>query len=191
VRRIWKGLAPPSKPSASIRKRPAISRSAVSARSAASSISPPANSETAIGLDGGFAQAHFGLGQAYAAAGDRQRLGTASDRAIGLDPHDPHSWTFYHDRAEACFALGHLAEAERFSRIAVGLPNASHFAHATLVAIMGASRKSDGTATAIARLRRMKPDYALAAAAEELGHHANQSFVGEYLAGLTRAGLAA
>jgi len=147
--------------------------------------------ETAIGLDGGFAQAHFGLGQAYAAAGDPASALAPLDRAIGLDPHDPHSWTFYHDRAEACFALGRLAEAERFSRIAVGLPNASHFAHATLVAIMGASRKSDGTAAAVARLRRMKPDYALAAAAEELGHHANQSFVGEYLAGLTRAGLAA
>jgi DNA-binding SARP family transcriptional activator len=147
--------------------------------------------ETAIGLDGGFAQAYFGLGQAYAAAGDPAAAVVPLDRAIGLDPHDPHSWTFYHDRAEACFALGHLAEAERFSRIAVGLPNASHFAHATLVAIMGAARKSDGTAAAVARLRRMKPDYALAGAAEELGHHANQSFVGEYLAGLARAGLAA
>jgi DNA-binding SARP family transcriptional activator len=147
--------------------------------------------ETAIRLDGGFAQAHFGLGQAYAAAGDPAGALAPLDRAIGLDPHDPHSWTFYHDRAEACFALGRLAEAERFSRIAVGLPNASHFAHTTLVAIMGASGKSDGTAAAVARLKRMKPDYALAAAAEELGHHANQSFVGEYLAGLTRAGLAA
>ena len=147
--------------------------------------------ETAIGLDGGFAQAHFGLGQAYAAAGDPAGALAPLDRAIGLDPHDPHSWTFYHDRAEACFALGRLAEAERFSRIAVGLPNASHFAHTTLVAIMGAAGKSDGTTAAVARLRRMKPDYALAAAAEELGHHANQSFVGEYLAGLTRAGLAA
>jgi hypothetical protein len=37
----------------------------------------------------------------------------------------------------------------------------------------------------------MKPDYALTGAAEELGHHANQTFVGEYLAGLARAGLAA
>lgn len=147
--------------------------------------------ETAIGLDGGFAQAYFGLGQAYAAAGHPAAAVLPLDRAIGLDPHDPHSWTFYHDRAEACFALGQLAEAERFSRIAVGLPNASHFAHATLAAIMGAARKSDGAAAAVARLRRLKPDYALTGAAEELGHHANQTFVGEYLAGLARAGLAA
>ncbi len=147
--------------------------------------------ETAIGLDPSFAQAHFGLGQAYAAAGDPTSALAPLGRAIGLDPHDPHLWTFYHDRAEACFALGRLVEAERFSRIAVGLPNATHFAHATLVAIMGVSRKSDDTAAAMARLRQIKPDYALAAAAEELGHHANQSFVGEYLAGLARAGLAA
>jgi DNA-binding SARP family transcriptional activator len=147
--------------------------------------------ETAIGLDGSCAQAHFGLGQAHAAAGDPAGALAPLDRAIGLDPHDPHSWTFYHDRAEACFALGRLAEAERFSRIAVGLPNASHFAHATLVAIMGAARKADGAAAAVQRLRRLKPNYALGAAAAELGHHANQSFVGEYLAGLARAGLAA
>jgi hypothetical protein len=95
------------------------------------------------------------------------------------------------DRAEACFALGRLADAERSSRIAVALPNSSHFAHATLVAIMGASRKSDGTAAAVARLRQINPTYALSAAAAELGHHANQTFVGEYLAGLSRAELAA
>jgi DNA-binding SARP family transcriptional activator len=147
--------------------------------------------ETAVGLDASFAQAHFGLGQAHAAAGDPASALAPLDRAIELDPHDPHLWTFYHDRAEASFALGRLAEAERFSRIAVGSPNATHFAHATLVAILGVSRKSDDTAGAMARLRQIKPDYGLAAAAEELGHHANQSFVGEYLAGLARAGLAA
>ncbi|MGH6930527.1 MAG: BTAD domain-containing putative transcriptional regulator, partial [Dongiaceae bacterium] len=147
--------------------------------------------ETAIGLDGSFAQAHFGLGQAYAAAGDPASALAPLDRAIGLDPHDPHLWTFYHDRAEACFALGRMAEAERFSRIAVALPNATHYPHATLVAIMGASRKGDGAAAAVARLRQIKPNYALTAAAEELGHHANQPFVGEYLEGLSRAGLAA
>jgi len=147
--------------------------------------------ETAIGLDSSLAQAHFALGQAYAAAGDPASALAPLDRAIGLDRHDPHAWTFYHDRAEACFALGRLAEAEQSSRIAVGLPNATHFAHATLVAIMGASPKNDGTAVAVARLKQIKPNYALAAAAEELGHHANRSFVGEYLAGLARAGLAA
>jgi tetratricopeptide (TPR) repeat protein len=147
--------------------------------------------ETAIRLDGSFAQAHFGLGQAYAAAGDPANALAPLDRAIALDAHDPHLWTFYHDRAEACFALGRLAEAERSSRIAVALPNASHFAHATLVAIMGASRKGDGTAAAVARLRQINPAYAVSAAAAELGHHANQTFVGEYLAGLSRAGLAA
>ena len=35
----------------------------------------------------------------------------------------------------------------------------------------------------MARLKQIKPNYALGAAAEELGRPANQAFVGEYLAG--------
>jgi hypothetical protein len=40
----------------------------------------------------------------YAPAGDPASALAPLDRAIGLDPHDPHLWTFYHDRAEACVA---------------------------------------------------------------------------------------
>ena len=112
------------------------------------------------------------------------------DRAIDLNPADPHLWTFHHDRAEAKFALGQLDDAERDSKVAVRLPNASHFAWATLVAGLGAAGKREDAAEAIQQLKRLKREYALDFAHEELAHHANRTFVGVYLDGLARAGLA-
>ena len=145
--------------------------------------------ETAIGLDPSFAQASFGLGQAYSAAGrPREAIGLL-DRAIDLNPADPHLWTFHHDRAEAKFALGRLGDAERDSKVAVRMPNASHFAWATLVAGLGAAGKREEAQEAIHQLKHLKREYALDFAYEELAHHANRPFVDIYLDGLARAGL--
>ncbi len=145
--------------------------------------------ETALGLDPSMAQASFGLGQALSAAGQPMEAIAHLDQAIDLDPQDPHLWTFYHDRAEARFAQGRLAEAERDSKTAVRLPNASHFAWATLVAVLGAAKKLDSAQQALRRLKLIKPGYSVAFARDELTHHANRTFVSDYLEGLERAGL--
>ncbi|MGF1625384.1 MAG: BTAD domain-containing putative transcriptional regulator, partial [Alphaproteobacteria bacterium] len=145
--------------------------------------------ETAIGLDPSFAQASFGLGQALAAAAQPASSVPFLDRAIDLDPHDPHLWTFYHDRAEARFALGDLAEAAKNSKVAVRLPNASHFAWATLASVLGVAGDQENAGRALARLRLFRPGYSLDHAVAELAHHANRLFVGDYLAGLELAGL--
>ncbi|GAB5469763.1 MAG: hypothetical protein Kilf2KO_27930 [Rhodospirillales bacterium] len=145
--------------------------------------------EMALSLDGGLAQAHFGLGQALSAAGLPGDGLASLDRAIALDSQDPHLWTFYHDRAEALFALGRLAEAEQSAKQAVRLPNASHFAWATLVSILGARGRKAASRGALERLQRLQPGYSLAFARDELAHHANRDFVALYLDGLQRAGL--
>jgi len=145
--------------------------------------------ETALTLDPSLAQASFGLGQALSAAGQPREAVSHLDQAIDLDPQDPHLWTFLHDRAEALFAQGQLSEAERNSKAAVRQPNVSHFAWATLVAILGISGKKDEARAAVRQLRLIKPDYSLEVARGELQHHANRSFVADYLQGLELAGL--
>lgn len=144
--------------------------------------------ETALSLDPSLAQASFGLGQALSAAGlPRDAVGFL-DQAIDLDPQDPHLWTFYHDRAEAFFAQGDVEAARKNSKAAVRLPNASHFAWASLVAILGSSKKHEEVTAAVRRLRLMKPEYSLNFARDELSHHANRDFVDNYLDGLSLAG---
>ncbi len=145
--------------------------------------------ETALALDPSMAQACFGLGQALSAAGQPKDAVPLLDQAIALDPQDPHLWTFYHDRAEARFAQGRLVEAERDSKTAVRLPNASHFAWATLVAVLGAAKRGDDAKHALRRLKLIKPEYSVAFARDELTHHANRTFVSDYLDGLAKAGL--
>ncbi len=145
--------------------------------------------ETALTLDPSLAQASFGLGQALSAAGLPKDAMGFLDQAIDLDPQDPHLWTFYHDRAEAHFAQGNLTEAAKNSKAAVRLPNASHFAWASLVAIMGSSGKNEEVAQALRRLKLVKPEYSVSFARDELSHHANREFVDNYLDGLFAAGL--
>ncbi len=145
--------------------------------------------ETALTLDPSLAQAAFGLGQALSAAGQPKDAVGFLDQAIELDPQDPHLWTFYHDRAEALFAQGDMAEAAKNSKAAVRLPNASHFAWASLVSILGGAGKDEEVAQALRRLKQIKPEYSVSFARDELSHHANREFVDNYLDGLFNAGL--
>lgn len=81
-------------------------------------------------------------------------------------------------------ALGRPDQAEANSKAAVRLPNAAHFALATLVSVLGARRKTDKASRAIRELHRQKPEYTFGFAHEELEHYANRGFVGNYLDGL-------
>jgi len=91
----WRRLAR-QQPSASIRRRHGISRSAVSARSARFR-SRTRELEMAIGLDGGFAQAHsIGPGLCAAATRGAWRRSTAPSVPIPMTPF----MDVLHDRAE-------------------------------------------------------------------------------------------
>ena len=74
-----------------------------------------------------------------------------------------------------------MGEAAKNSKAAVRLPNASHFAWASLVAILGGAGKDEEVAQALRRLKQIKPEYSVSFARDELSHHANRDFVDNYL----------
>lgn len=145
--------------------------------------------ETAVRLDQSLAQAYFGLGQALWYAGRAKVAIRLFDRAIELNPHDPHLWSFFHDQSESYFALGRLAEAERSARTAASLPNATHWPWITLAAVLGAANKQEQAVEAVHQLLARRPHYSLASARGEFEHFTSEVFVARYMEGLERAGL--
>ena len=145
--------------------------------------------EMAIRLDSSLAQARFALGQAFSHAGRAEDAVRNLDAAIELNPYDPHLWSFLHDRSEAHFALGSLANAERDARAAARAPNATHWPWVTLAAVLGAADKREQSQDAVRELLSRRPDYTLSDARHDVCHFADASFVELYIEGLGRAGL--
>ncbi|MFN4142117.1 MAG: winged helix-turn-helix domain-containing protein [Aestuariivirga sp.] len=145
--------------------------------------------EAAVGLDPSLAQLHFALGQTLCYAGQAKDAVRLLDAAVELNPHDPHRWTFLHDRSEAQFALGSLANAERDARAAARAPNATHWPWVTLAAVLGVANRPEQAQEALRGLLYRRPDYSLSTARKDLSHFSDPSFVDLYVEGLRRAGL--
>ena len=123
----------------------------------------------AIQLNPSLAQAYFGLGQALFYGDRSNECLPYLDMALQLSPRDPHLWTFHHVRALALFDLRRLDEAEREAIRATHSPNTTHWAFATLLAVLGALGKSRDAVPVAAQLRRLKPDYTCSFARTEFG----------------------
>jgi DNA-binding winged helix-turn-helix (wHTH) protein/TolB-like protein len=145
--------------------------------------------ETAIRLNPILAQAHFALGQAHFFAGRHKEAIRRLEAAIELNPHEPHLWSFFHDQADAYYALGNLDEAARRARIASCFPNATHWPFATLASVLGSAGRIEEAHAAAHELRARSPGYTLTFAEEELSHIADREHVTRVLHGLKAAGL--
>lgn len=145
--------------------------------------------EAAVRLNPSLAQAHFALGQAHFYAGAARDAIRLLERAIALDPEDPHYWCFLHDQADAYYALDEFGEAARRTRAATHHANATHWPFASHASVLGTAGRIEEAREALARLRARWPDYSLATARVELAHFADAAYVERYLDGLKRSGL--
>ena len=145
----------------------------------------------AVQLNPSLAQAHFGLGQALFYANRSNECLPHLDLAVQLSPRDPHLWTFHHVKALALFDLGRFDEAEQEATRAIHSANATHWAFATLLAVLGAQRKGDKAVFVAGQLRALKPDYSCAFARREFAGFIRDEFVAAYVAGLHAAGVPA
>ena len=142
-----------------------------------------------IQLNPSLAQAYFGLGQALFYGDRSNECLPYVDMALQLSPRDPHLWTFHHVKALVLFDLDKLDEAERAATRATHSPNATHWAFATLLAVLGARGKSREAISVAAQLQRLKPDYTCSFARKEFAGFMRNEFVETYVAGLGAAGL--
>jgi hypothetical protein len=108
-----------------------------------------------------------------------------------LSPRDPHLWTFHLTRAYAHFALGECEAAEHFARRAVEHPNATHVAHAALLASLGRGGNTEQCEQARRALLQKRPGYTRATGRSDLFFCADEFFIEAFLEGLSQAGVPA
>ena len=134
-------------------------------------------------------QAHFALGQAIMY---RDRPVDALDHlleAIRLGPHDPHLWTFLHVGAQALARIGALEKAEAYARRAVLQANATHWAFATLIMILGMRGKVAEAEPYRHELTARVSGYSISYADHDWGGCAAIDLKKDYLSGLRAAGV--
>jgi TolB-like protein len=143
----------------------------------------------AVQLNPSLAQAHFGLGQALFYSGRAEEGLPHLDLAVQLSPRDPHLWTFHHVKALALLDLGRQDEAEQEGSRAIYCANATHWAYATVLAILGTRGKTREARPVAAQLHSLKPSYSCSFARLEFAGYVRGAFVDAYVAGLRAAGV--
>lgn len=134
-------------------------------------------------------QGHFALGQALVYRDRAAQAATHLLEAIRLGPHDPHLWTFQHVAAWALARLGDMETAERHARRAILHANATYWAFATLVMVLGARGKAGEAAPYVRELTARVPHYSCGLADADLGDRVTRAVRKDYLAGLQDAGI--
>lgn len=144
--------------------------------------------ETAISLNPSFADAFHGLGFTLIFAGRPADAVPQFEAAARLSPHDPRLSSFYELKAEALFFEGRYEEALDAARFSVRQPNASHWAFATLAAILGYTDQLEEASRAWAETQKRKPEFSAAFVRQVIYYSNEPVFIEKFIEGLRRAG---
>ncbi|MCL6285748.1 winged helix-turn-helix domain-containing protein [Ruegeria sp. 2012CJ41-6] len=145
--------------------------------------------EHALDLNPCLAVTYCGLGDSLAYEGRLDEAITQFESAIRLSPHDPFRWAFYSYRSLAHLFQGDYQAAAAWARRSQRIPNAQYWAHAHLASALGYMGDKEEIEAARQNLLRIKPDFTIKFAQEQLFYLKLPGQMATYLEGLRRAGL--
>ena len=145
--------------------------------------------ETSIELNPSLAQAHCGLGDSLAYAGQLEDSISHFEEAIRMSPHDPYRWAFLMYGSLPYLFLKQHETAAEWAKKAVSVPNSPYWANAAFVAALGHLDRPDETREAVKELLRRKPEFTCSFAKNHLFYLKSSAQVDHYVEGLRKAGL--
>ena len=145
---------------------------------------------TAIDLNPCFATAYCGLGDSLSYSGRMAEAIPHFEEAIRLSPHDPRRWAYLVYGSLALMLLERYEEAADWATRATGVPNATFWAFAQLVAVLVRDGKMDEAKAAAENLMAKEPEFSSARFAQQfLFYHQDQSQTELYSGTLDQVGL--
>jgi len=147
-----------------------------------------------VELNPSFAQGYFALGQALCWVSRPEEALPMLDRAIALNPRDPHLWNFYQVRGIAHYLMDDLERAEADVLTSLRYPNATHWAAMSLATILGRRDKDKAEIAAVVeRLLAMRPGFTCEDVRKEF-YIGGRSFfpedvINRYISDIRKAGL--
>ena len=148
-----------------------------------------ADLRSAIELNPGMAQAHCGLGDSMAYAGNLDDAMGCFEEAVRISPSDPYRWAFLSYGATALLFKGAFEEAADWAAQAEAVPNAHYWSTAIRASALGHLGRKDEGARAVADLRRKRPGITSDFVRERLFYLRDAEQVDTYVSGLRKAGL--
>ncbi|MEM9229399.1 MAG: BTAD domain-containing putative transcriptional regulator [Pseudomonadota bacterium] len=144
----------------------------------------------AIALNPNMAQAHCGLGDSMAYAGNLDSAMSCFERAVSVCPTDPHRWAFLSYGATALLFRGDYEEADAWAAKAEAVPNCHYWPTAIRASALAHSGRMAEAKESLSRLMDLRPGITCDFVKSRLFYLKDAAQIETYVSGLRKAGLA-
>ncbi|MEO1324776.1 MAG: BTAD domain-containing putative transcriptional regulator [Pseudomonadota bacterium] len=144
----------------------------------------------AISRNPNMAQAHCGLGDSMAYAGELDTAMECFERAVEVCPDDPHRWAFLSYGATALLFRGEYDQAEEWAARAEAVPNCHYWSTAIRTSALAHRGRFAEASDALKRLLTLRPGITCDFVKSRLFYLRDATQVDVYISGLRKAGLA-